>query len=63
MDYVQEHSQEMDPDVCRAHIDLYVNDFTLDYGEEGERPSEQLLEAAACFGVTPVSDKGLFWDD
>lgn len=61
--YVQEHAQEMDAAVCRAHIDLYVNDFTLDYGEEGAEAIRQLLEAAAYFGVVPACDKGLFWDD
>jgi 1,4-dihydroxy-6-naphthoate synthase len=63
MDYVQQHAQELDPKVCRAHIDLYVNDFTVDYGEEGREAIEQLLEAAICFGVIPGSGKGLFWDD
>ena len=63
MDYVRKHAQELDPDVCRQHIDLYVNDFTLDYGEEGREAVSQLLDAAACFGVVPVSGKGLFWDD
>ena len=63
MEYVREHSQEMDAAVCRAHIDLYVNEFTLDYGEEGEAAIEQLLNAAACVGVVPGSCKGLFWDD
>ena len=35
MEYVRGTLQEMDPEVCRAHIDLYVNDFTLDYGPGG----------------------------
>ncbi len=62
-EYVQRHSQEMDPVVCRAHIRLYVNEFTLGYGEEGEEALRQLLHAAARFGVVPDSDKGLFWDE
>ena len=53
----------MDPVVCRQHIDLYVNDFTLDYGEEGEQAIRELLEAASSIRVVPRSDKGLFWDD
>jgi 1,4-dihydroxy-6-naphthoate synthase len=63
MAYALEHSQETDPDVCRRHIDLYVNDFTLSYGPEGEEAIRQLLSAAACFRVVPASDKGVFWDD
>ena len=63
MGYVRRHSQEMDPAVCRAHIELYVNDLTLGYGEEGERAIRHLLEAAAGLGVVAGTDKGLFWDD
>jgi len=62
-DYVRAHSQEMDADVCNAHIELYVNDFTVDYGEEGERAIRQLLEAAEGFGLAAPSGKGLFWDE
>jgi 1,4-dihydroxy-6-naphthoate synthase len=31
-----EHAQELDPDVMKAHIALYVNGFTKDIGLEGE---------------------------
>ncbi len=34
-DYVRSLSQEMEPDVIKAHIDLYVNDYSLDIGESG----------------------------
>jgi 1,4-dihydroxy-6-naphthoate synthase len=61
--YVREHSQEMDPAVCRAHIDLYVNDFTVDYGDEGAAAIRQLLDTAAHLGIAPDADRGLFWDD
>jgi 1,4-dihydroxy-6-naphthoate synthase len=62
--YVREHSQEMDPAVCQAHIDLYVNDFTLDYGREGEDAVGRLLGMTARLGLGPDSgsDTGLFWD-
>ncbi len=63
MDYVREHSQELDPVVCRQHIDLYVNDFSVDYAAEGEAAIRELLEAAATLRVIPPSTKGIFWDD
>ena len=63
MRYVREHSQEMDTDVCRAHIELYVNEFSLDYGPEGEAAIRRLLETAAEVGVVPAVDRGVFWDD
>ncbi|NUR29902.1 MAG: 1,4-dihydroxy-6-naphthoate synthase [Catenulispora sp.] len=41
--YVMEHAQEMDPEVARQHIDLYVNEFTRDLGAEGLAAVEALL--------------------
>lgn len=34
-DYVVAHAQEMSEDVMRQHIDLYVNHYSLDLGEDG----------------------------
>jgi len=63
MEYVRAHSQEMDPEVCQAHIDLYVNDFTVDYGEEGKRAIRYLLETAESLRLVGRSDSGVFWDE
>jgi 1,4-dihydroxy-6-naphthoate synthase len=43
-DYVKQHSQEMSEDVMRQHIDLYVNNYTLDLGDEGKEAIENLHE-------------------
>ncbi|CAL1516594.1 1,4-dihydroxy-6-naphthoate synthase [Chitinophaga sp. MM2321] len=45
-DYVKSHAQEMDEQVMRQHIDLYVNDFSLDLGAEGEAAVKALMDAA-----------------
>jgi 1,4-dihydroxy-6-naphthoate synthase len=42
-EYVKQHSQAMEESVMRQHIELYVNDFSLDLGEEG-RKAVGLLE-------------------
>lgn len=42
-EYVSAHAQEMDRAVMRQHIDLYVNDFSIDIGAEGERAIEAVL--------------------
>jgi len=42
-DYVREHSQEMEEDVMRKHIDLYVNDYSVNLGEEGKNAIKNLL--------------------
>ena len=34
-DYIRAHSQELSDEVCDAHIALYVNEFTIDLGDEG----------------------------
>lgn len=41
-DYVKQHSQEMSEEVMRQHIDLYVNEYSLDLGEEGKLAIENL---------------------
>jgi 1,4-dihydroxy-6-naphthoate synthase len=41
-DYVKQHSQTMSEDVMRQHIDLYVNDFSLDLGLAGRQAIEKL---------------------
>jgi 1,4-dihydroxy-6-naphthoate synthase len=52
-DYVRMHSQEMEESVMRKHIDLYVNDFSLQLGDEGRRAIEQLTQAR--FATDPAS--------
>ena len=44
--YVRAHSQEMSDDVCDAHIGLYVNEHSLDVGDDGLRAIERLVRAA-----------------
>jgi len=43
-DYVKQHSQTMSEDVMRKHIDLYVNNYSLDLGEEGKLAIENLYQ-------------------
>lgn len=49
--YVKAHAQEMDENVMRQHIDLYVNEYSLDLGEKGKEAVEKLKEMAAKRGV------------
>lgn len=46
-DYVKEHSQEMSEIVMRQHIDLYVNDFSIDLGTDGKKAIETLFGVAS----------------
>jgi 1,4-dihydroxy-6-naphthoate synthase len=44
-EYIRCHAQEMDLQVMRQHIDLYVNDFSLDMGEAGKTAVMHLVKA------------------
>jgi 1,4-dihydroxy-6-naphthoate synthase len=54
-DYVRAHAQEMDPEVARQHIALYVNDFSVDLGDDGQRAVDELLGRAS--GLTARADR------
>lgn len=41
--YVKKHSQEMDETVMRQHIDLYVNNYSLDLGADGKQAIHTLF--------------------
>ena len=51
--FVAEHAAEMDPDVQRRHIELYVNDFSRDLGEDGYAAIAELLGRAHAAGLVP----------
>jgi 1,4-dihydroxy-6-naphthoate synthase len=42
--YVRANSQEMSDAVCDQHIKLYVNEYSLDVGEDGMRAIARLVE-------------------
>jgi len=58
--YIERHAQEMAPDVIRRHIDMFVNDFSLDVGNEGEKAVNFMLEAASGQEGFPLSPKPVF---
>lgn len=61
--YVKEHSQEMDESVMKSHIALYVNDFSLDLGEEGAAAVQRLFAEAEQRDIFPASERPLFAGD
>ena len=58
--YIRQHAQEMDEGVVQAHIDLYVNQHTLNYGADGEAAIFDLIERAERAGIAPKSAAPLF---
>lgn len=63
LSYCKQHSQEMDETVMMSHIDLYVNDFSLDLGQEGLAAVRRLFDEAEAGGIFPRSDKPLLAEE
>lgn len=61
--YVREHAQEMREDVMYQHIDLYVNDYSVDLGPDGRRAVALLFEKAKALGVIPAIEQPLFLEE
>jgi len=57
--YIRKHSQEMEPEVVRRHIELYVNDFSMDLGSQGWTAIETLLELGRRAGALPANNRGV----
>jgi 5,8-dihydroxy-2-naphthoate synthase len=58
--FVREHAQEMSVEVMYRHIDLYVNEYSVDLGAEGRRAVELLFERARAAGIIPEVSQDLF---
>ena len=48
---MRDHAQELDDPVLMQHVDLYVNDQTLDLGPLGQRALDELCVRAAAVGL------------
>ena len=53
-DYIKEHAQAMNEAVMRQHIELYVNDFSVDLGEEGKKAINHFAQVYAGSRQTSV---------
>ncbi|OGW19028.1 MAG: 1,4-dihydroxy-6-naphthoate synthase [Nitrospirae bacterium GWC2_57_13] len=53
LEYCSRYAQEMDRAVMMRHIELYVNEFSLDLGKEGLAAVQRLLAEAVDLGVVP----------
>ncbi len=49
--YIKMHSQELKDEVIEHHIHLYVNDYSLDIGEDGLSAVRELLKRAESTGI------------
>jgi 1,4-dihydroxy-6-naphthoate synthase len=60
LEFIREHAQEMSEEVMYKHIDLYVNKYSVDLGEEGRKAIQLLFDTALDKGIIPAIDKDIF---
>ncbi|HEY7284778.1 MAG TPA: 1,4-dihydroxy-6-naphthoate synthase [Vicinamibacterales bacterium] len=58
--FVRQHAQEMSESVMYQHIDLYVNQYSVDLGADGRKAVETLFARATASGVIPPMTTPLF---
>jgi 1,4-dihydroxy-6-naphthoate synthase len=51
--YALQFARELDPETADRFIELYVNELTCDYGDEGRHAVEELLRRAEAAGIYP----------
>lgn len=62
LDFIKQHAQEMEEAVMYKHIELYVNKYSIDLGEEGKKAIDTLFEMATKNKVIPSFDSSLYVD-
>jgi 1,4-dihydroxy-6-naphthoate synthase len=60
LNYIKQYAQEMDAVVMKKHIDLYVNNFSLDLGEQGKLAIKTLYNEASKRDLIPEILDNLF---
>lgn len=60
IEFIRQHAQAMDEEVMYKHIELYVNQYSVDLGIDGRKAIDTLFEAAAKNNVIPKIEQSLY---
>jgi 1,4-dihydroxy-6-naphthoate synthase len=60
INFIREHAQEMEEAVMYKHIELYVNQYSLDLGTEGRKAIDILFKMATEKGLIPEINQSLY---
>ena len=63
LEYIRSHAQEMSEEVMYKHIDLYVNKFSVDLGEEGKKAVKLLFDTSLDKGIIAYVSYSLFLNE
>jgi 1,4-dihydroxy-6-naphthoate synthase len=55
LNYALQFARDMDPVLADKFVGMYVNRWTLDYGDEGRRAVRELLARGAAIGMLPAN--------
>jgi 1,4-dihydroxy-6-naphthoate synthase len=61
-DFVKKHAREQEEEITRKHIELFVNDYTLDLGEGGRKAVNFFLNETKRLKVTESVPEKIFSD-
>ncbi|WP_231425545.1 menaquinone biosynthesis family protein [Pedobacter sp. Leaf250] len=60
IDFIRKHAQAMDESVMYKHIELYVNKYSINLGDEGRKAVDTLFTLAAEKGIIPPIKANLY---
>ena len=60
LDYIRKHASAMDEQTIYKHINLYVNDYSIDLGKKGKLAIKTLYEKAQELHLIPEINKQIF---
>jgi 1,4-dihydroxy-6-naphthoate synthase len=60
LEFIRSHAQEMSEEVMYKHINLYVNQYSIDLGTEGRKAIQLLFDTALEKGIIPEIKDGIF---
>lgn len=60
LEFIRSHAQEMSEEVMYKHIDLYVNKYSVDLGEEGRKAINLLFDTAKEKNIIPHIKEEIF---
>ena len=60
-EFVTSNAQEMSEEVMRMHIELYVNHFSSDLGENGKRAVRKFLQVHSSINKIPIEETDIFF--
>ena len=58
--FIKQYAQEINEEVMKQHIDLYVNKYSLELGKTGKKAIENLFEYAVQQNIVPKLNYPIF---